>query len=117
MRVQHGGACVGVAQTGLTYSHRHTLLIHHRLVAVPESVEPATRNPQPLKQRVQFSFAHYVGIPWRTVFRREEKTELIRSPPEDVLPPVLDQLRRDFAEPVSPLETLPSESSRAIRFV
>ena len=117
MRVQHGCARVGVAQAGLPYSHRHTLLIHHRLVAVPESVEPATRNPQPLKQRVQFSFAHYVGIPWRTVFRREEKTELIRSPPEDVLPPVLDQLRRDFAEPVSPLETLPSESSRAIRFV
>ena len=106
-----------MAQAGLPYSHRHTLLIHHRLVAVPESVEPATRNPQPLKQRVQFSFAHYVGIPWRTVFRREQKTELIRSPPEDVLPPVLDQLRRDFAEPVSPLETLPSESSRAIRFV
>jgi len=48
MRVQHGCACVGVAQASLPYSHRHTLLIHHRLVAVPESVEPATRNPQPL---------------------------------------------------------------------
>ena len=90
-----------MSQAGLPYSHRHTLLIHHRLVAVPESVEAATRNPQPLKQRVQFSFANDVGIPRRPVFRREEKTELIRSPLADVLPQVLDQLRRYFAEPVA----------------
>lgn len=30
MRVQHGCARVGVAQARLPYSHRHTLLIHHR---------------------------------------------------------------------------------------
>jgi hypothetical protein len=58
-------------------------------------------DPQPLKQRVQFSFANHVCIPRRPVFRREEKIELIWSPLADVLPQVLDQLRRDFAEPVA----------------
>jgi hypothetical protein len=82
-----------MAQTGLPNSHWHALLIHHRLVAVPESVEAATRNPKSLKQRVQFSFANNVGIPRRSVFRRKEKTELVRAPLADVLPQVLDQLR------------------------
>jgi hypothetical protein len=90
-----------MAQTGLPNSHWHTLLIHHRLIAVPESMESATRNLQPLKQRVQFSFTNYIGIPRRPVLRREEKTELIRSPLADVLPQVLDQLRRDLAQAIS----------------
>src|SRR6476660_3522119 len=90
-----------MSQAGLPYCHWHTLLIHHRLIAVPESMKPATRDPELLQQRIEFSLANHIGIPRRPVFRREEKTELIWSPLADVLPQVLDELRRDFAEPVA----------------
>ena len=76
----HRRARIGVTETILWSRHRDTLAVHHRLVPVAKSKEPATLDPELLEQGIEFPLPNEIRVPWRSVARGEEQPEPIRSP-------------------------------------
>ena len=73
MRIIRHHANVGMPQAIQPDGRRGALLIHERLVAVPESVQSGGRDPEVAEQWVQFAFDHESSIPGRAVPRGEHQ--------------------------------------------
>jgi hypothetical protein len=99
--ISHRRARIGVTEAILSSRHRNTLAVHHGLVPVAKSMEPATLDPELLEQGIEFPLPNEIRVPRRSVARGEEQTEPVRSPGAKVSAQMLRELRRNFAETIA----------------
>jgi hypothetical protein len=71
---------VRVAEAILSSRRGDTLVVHHGLVPVAESVKSAALNPELFEEGIEVSLPTQVRIPRRAFARRKEETESVRSP-------------------------------------